>query len=61
MQMALGNFAKAVMRLHFYLDRDFAPYWKWLPHEFRLRGYSPAIHEQLLALPGRYPLWSRRQ
>lgn len=51
MQMALGHFSAAVMRLHFYLERDFAPYWKWLPHEFRARGYAPAIHEQLVALP----------
>jgi hypothetical protein len=56
MQIALGHFSTAVMRLHFYLDRDFAPYWKWLPHEFRRRGYSPHINEQLLALPGLSPL-----
>jgi hypothetical protein len=53
--IALGHFSKAVMRLHFYLDRDFAPYWKWLPHEFRKRGYSPPINEQLLTLPGLSP------
>lgn len=51
MQIALAHFSKAVMRLHFYLDRDFAPYWKWLPYEFGKRGYSPSINEQLLALP----------
>jgi hypothetical protein len=56
MQIALGHFSKAVMRLHFYLDRDFAPYWKWLPHEFRRRGYSRPINEQLLALPGLSPM-----
>lgn len=56
MQIALGHFSKAVMRLHFYLDRDFAPYWKWLPHEFRRQGYSQPINEQLLALPGLSPL-----
>jgi hypothetical protein len=56
MQIALGHFSKAVMRLHFYLDRDFAPYWKWLPHEFRKRGYSPPINEQLLALPRLSPM-----
>jgi hypothetical protein len=55
MHIALGHFSKAVMRLHFYLDRDFAPYWKWLPHEFRRRGYSPLIHQQLVALPGLSP------
>ncbi len=55
MQMALGEFSKAVMRLHFYLDRDFAPYWKWLPHEFKRRGYAPQIHDRLLALPGLAP------
>jgi hypothetical protein len=43
------------MRLHFYLDRDFAPYWKWLPHEFKRRGYSPRIYDQLLALPSLAP------
>jgi hypothetical protein len=53
MQIALGHFSKAVMRLHFYLDRDYAPYWKWLPHEFRKRGYSRSIDEELTALPGR--------
>jgi hypothetical protein len=56
MQIALGHFSKAVMRLHFYLDRDFAPYWKWLPHEFRRRAYSPQIDEQLLALPRLSPM-----
>jgi hypothetical protein len=56
MQIALGHFCMAVMRLHFYLDRDFAPYWKWLPHEFRRRGYSQQIDEQLLALPGLSPM-----
>lgn len=56
MQIALGHFTKAVLRLHFYLDRDFAPYWKWLPHEFRRRGYSPEIEEQLLALPRLSPM-----
>jgi hypothetical protein len=55
MQMALGHFSKAVMRLPFCLDRDFAPYWKWLPHEFRRRGYSPRIHDLLLTLPGLSP------
>jgi hypothetical protein len=51
MQMALGHFTKAVLRLHFYLERDYAPYWKWLPHEFRKRGYSAAIDAELVALP----------
>lgn len=54
-QIALGHFSKAVMRLPFYLDRDFAPYWKWLPHEFRKRGYSRSIEEQLTELPRRTP------
>jgi hypothetical protein len=49
MQLALGQFNKAVMQLHFYLDRDFAPYWKWLPHEFKRRGCSPRMYNQLLA------------
>lgn len=56
MQIALGQFSAAVMRLHFYLDRDYAPYWKWLPHEFRRRSYAPSIHERLLALPRLSPM-----
>ena len=55
MQIALGQFSSAVMRLHFYLDRDYAPYWKWLPHEFRRRGFAPTIHEQLVTLPRLMP------
>jgi hypothetical protein len=55
MQIALGHFSTAVLRLHFYLDRDFAPYWKWLPHEFRRRGYAPQINEQLLPCLGYLP------
>jgi hypothetical protein len=51
MQIALAHFSQAVLRLHFYLRRDFAPYWKWLPHEFAKRGYDPALQAQLLALP----------
>jgi hypothetical protein len=51
MQIALAQFSQAVLRLHFYLERDFAPYWKWLPHEFVVRGYAPSIHAQLLGLP----------
>jgi hypothetical protein len=55
MQLALAQFTQAVLRLHFYLDRDFAPYWKWLPHEFKRRGYAPQIYNHLLSLPGRTP------
>jgi len=55
MQMALGHFVKAVLRLHFYLDNDFAPYWKWLAFEFRRRRYSPGLIEQLTALPTQSP------
>jgi hypothetical protein len=51
MQIALAHFSEAVLRLHFYLERDFAPYWKWLPHEFVKRGYAPSVHAQLLRLP----------
>jgi hypothetical protein len=35
LQLALGQFLEAVMRLGLLLERDYTPYWKWLAHEFR--------------------------
>ena len=32
-QIALGAFSEAVMRMYFYMEGDFAPYWKWLAFE----------------------------
>ncbi len=35
--ICLGEFAMGVMRIVLLMSRDFAPYWKWLPFEFRKR------------------------
>jgi len=35
--ICLGEFATGVMRIVLLMSRDFAPYWKWLPFEFRKR------------------------
>jgi len=35
--VCLGEFVSGVMRIQLLLDGDFAPYWKWLAHEFRKR------------------------
>ena len=50
MQVALGYFAEAVMRMYFYLNDDFAPYWKWLAFEFRRRRLSPVAEKALETL-----------
>ena len=55
MQIALGHFAEAVMRMYFYLDKDFTPYWKWLTAEFRKRAYSPIVEAKLSRLPQLQP------
>ena len=46
-QIALGEFIEAVLRMYFYLEGDFAPYWKWLAFEFRRRGFSESVAEAL--------------
>lgn len=33
----LGEFVSGVMRMVLLMNRDFTPYWKWLPFEFRKR------------------------
>jgi hypothetical protein len=35
--ICLGEFVTGVMRIVLLMDRDFTPYWKWLPFEFRKR------------------------
>jgi hypothetical protein len=50
-QIALGEFIEAVLRMYFYLENDFAPYWKWLSFEFRRRGFSPQVIDALEDLP----------
>jgi hypothetical protein len=34
-QIALGHFIEAALRLSLLLDKDYTPYWKWLPFAFR--------------------------
>lgn len=45
--LAVGEFTLGVMRLRFLLQGDFAPYWKWLAHEFRKLPGSGYYDEQL--------------
>jgi hypothetical protein len=35
--ICLGEFVTGVMRMVLLMNRDFTPYWKWLPFEFRKR------------------------
>lgn len=51
MQIAIGRFTEVVMKMYFYLDGDFTPYWKWLAFEFRKRAYSTSIADRLSDLP----------
>lgn len=46
-QIALGIFMEAIMRMYFYLEGDFAPYWKWLAFEFRRRKLSQSTQTDL--------------
>jgi hypothetical protein len=46
-QMALGHFTEALLRISLIMDRDHAPYWKWLHHEVKKRPVSAAIDAQL--------------
>ena len=50
-QIALGAFSEAVMRMYFYLEEDFAPYWKWLAFEFHRRDLSESTYWDLAKLP----------
>jgi hypothetical protein len=36
--ICLGEFVTGVMRMVLLMSRDFTPYWKWLPFEFRKRA-----------------------
>ncbi len=55
MLVALGHFTQAVLRMYFYLDGDFAPYWKWLTFEFRRRGFCTGAAEALETLHQKSP------
>lgn len=47
--VCLGEFVTGVMRITLLMTRDFTPYWKWLPFEFRKRPeaqpYVPLLNE----------------
>jgi hypothetical protein len=52
--ICLGEFITGVMRIVLLMDWDFAPYWKWLPFEFRKRQKAqPYIRllEELVSIP----------
>ncbi len=49
-EMAIGSFLNAVMALAIVMDRDYAPYWKWLHHVFRSREIAARLDARLMAL-----------
>lgn len=49
-QIALGHFTEAVMRLCLLLEHDYGPYWKWLAFEFRKRASAQQLDPLLRAL-----------
>jgi hypothetical protein len=49
-QMAIGCFQNAVMALALVMDRDYAPYWKWLHHVFKSREIAAGLDGHLVAM-----------
>jgi len=49
-QVAMGHFTEAVMRLCLLLEHDYGPYWKWLAFEFRKRAAAQQLDPLLRAL-----------
>lgn len=49
-QVCLGEFTTGVMRLWLLLSGDYAPYWKWLTHEFRKLPDSMQVEPSLVQL-----------
>ena len=49
-EMAIGNFLQAAMAIVMVMDRDYAPYWKWLPHVFRSREMAGRLDAPLTEL-----------
>lgn len=49
-QIAMGHFTEAVMRLCLLLEHDYGPYWKWLAFEFRKRASAERLDPLLRAL-----------
>jgi hypothetical protein len=50
--VCLGEFLTGVMRIVLLMDRDFAPYWKWLAFEFRKRPAAARYVPLVEALVG---------
>lgn len=48
--MAIGYFQHAVMAMALVMDRDYAPYWKWLHHVFRFTNIAARLDGYLVAL-----------
>ncbi|HZT28325.1 MAG TPA: DUF4037 domain-containing protein [Bryobacteraceae bacterium] len=51
--ICLGEFVTGIMRIVLLMSRDFAPYWKWLPFEFRKRAEAQAyinLLEELVSI-----------
>lgn len=51
--VCLGEFVTGVMRIVLLMTRDFTPYWKWLPFEFRKRPEAQPyvkLLEELVAI-----------
>src|SRR5579871_3072559 len=45
--ICLGEFVTGVMRMVLLMNRDFTPYWKWLPFEFRKRTAAEPLQDLL--------------
>jgi hypothetical protein len=52
--ICLGEFVMGVMRIVLLMRRDFTPYWKWIPFEFRKRTEAQpyiGLLEELVSIP----------
>ena len=61
MSIAVGYFTEAVLRMYFYLDGDFAPYWKWLAFEFKKRRFCADTERGLETLHQKNPSEQARE
>lgn len=53
-QVCMGEFTTGVMRLWLLLAEDFAPYWKWLAHEFHKLPDAIQVEPFLMRLANTY-------
>jgi len=47
-EMAIGSFLNAAMAIAIVMDRDYAPYWKWLHHVFRSREIGARLDADIM-------------